>query len=332
MIEKKKYSIMLAAAAFSVMITYLHVAVFSSLSQDIILEELYYIPLLLGAFLFGLRGALLSYAFVSFLYIPFLFGIGEAGSLVLADRLLHLFSSGLFSILAGFLVDRERKLQSKMEKEKYLSKVGQVATTIVHDLKNPLIVILGFAKRIRDGKGNSGEAAQTIIESAENMQRIVHDVLDFSKPIQLELQEIDLRNVIKEASDSCRKKAEDKGVILSADMPSDPVNGVLDSFKMQRTLINLINNAIEASGATRKVILTVSAKQKSVMIGIRDYGSGMDRETLEHIFIPFYTRKQGGTGLGMAIAKKIIEGHRGRLSVQSEVGKGTDILIELPLA
>lgn len=89
---------------------------------------------------------------------------------------LHLGSSGLFAVLAGFLVDRERERKRKMERERHLARIGHAA--IVHDLKNPLIVISGFAKRIRDGKGDAADAVQTIIESAEKMQKIVFDVLD----------------------------------------------------------------------------------------------------------------------------------------------------------
>lgn len=331
MLEKNKYLVMVTAGIFSLLVTYLHITSGWGLSPDIILEELYYIPLLLGTLLFGLRGAISTYVFVSLLYLNYLSGISKANVWVMADRLLHLFTTGLFAIIAGLLVERERRLQRQVEKEKYLSNIGRVATAIVHDLKNPLIVVSGFAKRIRDGKGNITEAAQTIIESATNMQKIVHDVLDFSKPIQMELKETDLRDIINSVVESCRIKAEEKGVMLSLEMPSDHVYIPIDSLKMQRALINLVNNAIEASAEKQRVILTVSVKKKSIMITIGDAGSGMDKETLENIFIPFFTKKTGGTGLGMAIAIKVVEGHHGNIIVDSKVGEGTQIAIELPL-
>lgn len=321
---------MLGAALFAVTVTYLHISVFGSISQEIILEEFYYLPILLGAFFFGLRGSLLTYAFVSLLYLPFFFGVGTAGLLVLADRVLHLGSSGLFAVLAGFLVDRERRLQRKMERERYLANVGQVATAIVHDLKNPLIVISGFAKRIRDGKGDATDAAQTIIESAEKMQKIVFDVLDFSKPIQLEMNETDLRGVMNEVVESCRMKAKERGVTLLSEMPKAPVSMEVDNITLQRALINLVNNAIEASAEQQTVTVTLSVAGSEAVISIRDRGAGMDRETLEHLFVPFFTKKSGGTGLGMAIAKKIIEGHRGGITVLSAIGTGTEISVRLP--
>jgi two-component system sensor kinase FixL len=236
----------------------------------------------------------------------------------------------VFTILAGYLVDRERRHQKELEKGQYLAGIGQAATTIVHDLKNPLIVILGFAKRIRDAKGNIDMAAQTIIESATNMQKIVHDVLDFSKPIKLELKEDDLDNIVRNACDYCKLKAAEKGVTLSVDIPDHTVKHLIDGFAMRRALVNLINNCIEASA--RGQLLTVFVKTGShyQTIRIKDIGSGINRETIENIFTPFYSKKSEGTGLGMAIAKKIIEGHQGKIHINSHPGKGTEITIELP--
>jgi two-component system sensor kinase FixL len=325
----KKYYIAVIVITAS-LITFLHLSIFQEQSPHIVLEELYYVSLLFGALFFGLKGAILTYLFTSLLYLPFFFGNWTTSFLSLMDRVLHILFSGVFSILAGYLVDRERRQQKKLEKEQYLAGIGQVATTIVHDLKNPLIVILGFAKRIRDGKGNAGKSAQTIIESAENMQRIVHDVLDFSKPIKLELKEDELGSIAAKAVDYCKAKADEQGVSLSIDVPDHPVKILIEGFSMQRALVNLINNGIEASAKGKMVRVIVETGKQYARIIIKDAGSGMDGETLKNIFVPFYSKKSGGTGLGMAIAKKIIEGHKGKLHVKSKVGEGSEIAIELP--
>jgi signal transduction histidine kinase len=316
---------------FILVITLLHYLILQEQSPLVVLEELYYIPLLFGAILFGLKGALVMYMFASLSYLPFFFGSWTATFLDLIDRLLHLLFTGVFAFLAGFLVDRERKRQKQMEKDKYLSNIGQVTTTIVHDLKNTLIVILGLAKRIRNGKGNISGAAQTIIESAENMQKIVNDVLDFSKPIKLELKEEDLVSIVRKACDYCKSKADERGVSLSADLPDHPVDILIDGFAFQRALVNLINNAIEASEREHEVTVKLVTRKNFLLIRIKDQGLGMDRDTLENVFTPFYTKKKGGTGLGMAIAKKIIDGHQGKIHIESQPGLGTEVIIELLL-
>jgi two-component system sensor kinase FixL len=329
MINRKTYFV-IAMATLIIFITSLHHLILQKQSPDVVLEELYYIPILFGALFFGLKGALLIYLFASLSYLPFFFGGWTATFLDLIDRLLHLLFTGMFAFFAGFLVDRERKRQRELYKERYLASIGQVATTIVHDLKNPLITILGFARRIHEGKGNTDSNAEAITDSAQQMQRIVNDVLDFSKPVKLELKEENLNNVIKKVSDSCRTKAEEKGVPLIIDIPDRPLNIVFDSFNVQRALTNLINNAIEASDKGKEVKVTTEAKKNYLYIIIKDHGSGMDKETLENLFAPFYTRKSGGTGLGMPIAKKIIDGHKGNIRVVSQSGIGTEIIIELP--
>lgn len=328
-IKEKRYLILIASIA--VLITLLHFLVFANYSPLVVFEELYYIPLLLGALWFGLKGAFLTYVFVSLLYLPFFFGGWTTSTLGMADRLLHLIFSGIFTFTAGFFVDREKKRRQQIERERYLASIGQVATTIVHDLKNPLITILGFARRILEGKGNVDTAAQAITDSAQNMQNIVHAVLDFSRPVQLELKEEDMRNVVNQACDACREKAAGGDISLSIDVPEYPINILVDSSHMVRALVNLINNAIEASGKGQSVLITAANEKKHLEISIKDHGSGMDKETVENMFIPFYTRKTGGTGLGMPIAKKIIEGHHGTIRINSYPGKGTEVIIELSL-
>ena len=327
-LKEKRYLIFIASTA--VLITLLHFLVFTNYSTLIVLEELYYVPLLLGALWFGLKGALLTYVLVSLLYLPFFFGGWTTSALGVAERLLHLIFSGIFTVTAGFFVDREKKRRQQVERERYLASIGQVSTAIVHDLKNPLITILGFARRIREGKGNVDTAAQAITDSAQNMQKIVHDVLDFSKPVQLALKEEDMRNIVNQACDACREKAAGGDISLSIDMPDYTMNILVDGFYMVRALVNLINNALEASGKGQGVIITVAVKNKHVEISIKDHGAGMDKETVENIFVPFYTKKIGGTGLGMSITKKIIEGHHGTIRIDSYPGKGTEVVIELP--
>ena len=194
----RKNNHIIALGVFLTMLTLAHVLIFKQLSPRVVLEELYYIPIFFGALRFGLKGALLTYLFASLLYLPFFFGPWSLTYLDLVDRPLHLLFSAFFAFLAGYLVDRDRRMQKQAQQDRSLKGIGQAATTIVHDLKNPLITILGYSRRIREQKGNPVEAAQTIYESAENMQKIVHDVLDFSKPPQLALNEGDMGGIVRQ--------------------------------------------------------------------------------------------------------------------------------------
>ena len=320
---------MFALLASIVIVSYLHHSVFRQASPEIILRELYYIPLLLGALFFGLKGALLVYLFTSASYLPYLFGGWTMSLWTLMDRVSHLLFTGFFAVLAGFLVERERKRFRQSEMERSLAGIGRVAASIVHDLKNPLTTIVGFTRRLRERKGDADEALRIIEGSAFTMQKIVHEVLDYAKPIRIQLKEEDLTTLVKSSYDVCRTKAEERGVSLFIETPSDPLMIPFDRVAMQRALVNVITNAIEASGKGEDVLVSAEVTKKGTRIRIKDHGSGMDKETIENVFTPFFTKKSGGSGLGMAIVKKVIDEHGGTIHITSKPGQGTEVLIEL---
>jgi signal transduction histidine kinase len=329
-IKKKVFLIFIIVSVL--LISYLH---YSSAPKDhtlhTIYTELHYIPLIIGAIVFGLKGALIIYIFISVLYLPYFFAHWSDSFVSVLNRILHILLSGALAFIAGFIVDREKKYREQAEKDRYLAGLGQATAAIVHDLRNPLITILGFARRIKEGKANINTSAQAVIDSAGDMQEIVNDVLDFAKPHHMELREADICAVISKVCDCCKMKADEKGIVFSIHLPTEPILISIERSHIERVLINLINNAIDASSRGRTIVIWTEIDTDSINIRIRDYGEGMDKETLENIFIPFYSRKRSGTGLGMAIAKKIIEGHQGNIHIESRVGESTEVIIKLPL-
>lgn len=328
MMSRNNYHI-LTVVLLTTMITYLHFGTMHQFSPDVILEELYYLPLLLGVLRFGVQGAILTWLFVSAAYLPFFFGTWATTFPQLLDRILHIVFTAVFAFVACFLAERERKKQKQVERERYLAGIGQVATVIVHDLKNPLISILGFARRLREGKGDVTQAAQTIEGAAQDMERIVNNVLDFAKPLQLDISVCDVRETIRQAANSCQAKAEALGVVVALHLPREPVSIAIDGFQIARALVNLIDNAIEASPSGGEVAITVTVDAVGLTVIIKDSGTGMNKETLVHLFEPLYTTKNNGTGLGMPIAKKIFEEHGGTLRISSKLGSGTEATVRL---
>jgi signal transduction histidine kinase len=319
----------LIIVALTLLIIYLHFGTMAQFSSRVVLDELYYLPLLLGVLWFGLKGVLVTWVLVSAAYLPFFSGIWTTTFPEVMDRVLHLVFTGVFTVVAYLLAERERTNREQAEQGRYLAVIGQVATVIVHDLKNPLISILGFARRIREGKGDIAQAARTIEDSAQTMERIVNSVLDFAKPLHLEFIDVDLRDSVRKASEFCRTKADARRVTLTTNLPSAQITAKIDCSYMERALINLIDNAIEASPHGAQVTITGVTDRDGVVITISDQGSGMDRETLATLFMPFFTTKAEGTGLGMPIAKKVIEAHDGTLDISSTVGVGTEATVRL---
>jgi two-component system sensor histidine kinase HydH len=299
LVNKKKLVVLFIFVS-TLIITYFHHVTLSQV-HDLhnILTELYYLPLLLGALAFGLKGAVYSLIFITTLYAPYMIINWSGTHLFITNKLLHALFSGSLAIMAGILIDRAKNHRQQLEKERYLASLGQASAAIVHDLKSPLITVEGFAKRINEERGDIKEESQIILDSAEKMQMIVNDVLDFAKPINLDFHQEDLLIIICNACQSCKSEADEKEVTLSTNLPANPVMVAIDSFKLERAFVNLLNNAIEAS-LIGDTVSIVAEQNEIIVITIRDNGEGMDKETLDNIFIPFYTKKSTGTGLGMA--------------------------------
>jgi len=188
-----------------------------------------------------------------------------------------------------------------------------------------------LCRGIKEGKGETSLAVQTVTASAQTMHRIVNEVLEFARPIQLDSKKVDVRKSIQRACESCFIKAEAKGVSLEVNSPPEPLICMVDSFQLERALVNLIDNSVDASYQGGNVIVTIAGGNNMLTITIKDHGSGIDQETLDNIFTLTYTTKTEGTGFGVPISKKIIEAHGGTIEISSQMNCGTEVLITLPL-
>jgi two-component system sensor histidine kinase HydH len=328
---RKRY-VVWSIIVFNLFISYLeHSTIPEIQALHTLYTELRYIPLLVGAVVFGMQGAILTFLLTSVLYLTSVYANWTGTPLSVIETSVHLVLSGVFAVLAGFLVDRDRRQRQQLKKQRSLAGLGQAVAAVVHDLKNPVITIQAFARRVREGKGDVETAMKAINDSAENMERAVRGILDFAKPIELTATEQDVRDLVGRVYDVCRPKAQEEGVSLTKDFSPEPIIAAIDALCMERALTNLVTNAIEASRKGQNVTLSVLNDSVNVAIKITDHGEGMDEETLENIFTPFYSRKAAGTGLGMAIVKKIIEEHEGEIVIHSELGKGTEITVTLPV-
>jgi signal transduction histidine kinase len=296
-----------------------------------IYNELHYLPLLAAALLFGVRGALLCFLLMSLFYLSYLVLDWSGTLLFLMDNFVHLIFPGVIALVLGFFVDRERKHRQELEKERYLSGLGQAAAAVVHDLKNPIFVIAASLARIRDGRGDLQRSVRVAEEGAKKLERIVQGILDFARPSTTGKLDQDLRKTVCSACDSCREKAEAAGVHILVETSPELMLLSLDVLQIERALVNLLSNAIESSKSGQPVSVSLRRESKNAVIAVSDRGNGMDKETVDHLFVPFYSKKNKGTGLGMVIAKKIIEEHGGRIEVASRQGVGTRVNLLLPL-
>ena len=237
------------------------------------------------------------------------------------------------SVHAAIALENARIAKGMVESER-LSAVGRMASTIIHDIKNPMGTLRMYAQVIKKKTGNT-EAAQLADEIIRQVDRFVNmtqEILDFSRGIsEINLEAIDLKEMVEGAMQFIEKDLAKRNITVVTDFQYTGTVQI-DVEKMVRVFYNLAGNAADAmqDGGT----LTVVTRQAgtSYAIEFSDTGGGIPPEVRARVFEPFFTYgKKHGTGLGLAIVKKILDDHMGTIEIDSEVGKGTSIRLLLPL-
>ena len=332
-----------------------------------IFQRLYYIPIIFAAFWFGLRGGLSASIIVSVLYAPhilFQWGIGPSLEM---EKFLEIVLYNVVGGITGFLSQREeerqeelrqtasgleesyRKLQShadliigieeQLRKAERLSALGELSAVLAHEIRNPLGSIRGTAEILKDDLhpgGKKYEFLEILLKETDRLNRVVEDFLNLARPLQVERGTCDLMAALGDVVALVSAEAASRGVRLLL-VPADIPQVYGDPEKLRQVFLNLILNGVQATG--RGGSLTISAAPIAdgedalpfVRISFADTGEGIAPDDLERIFEPFYTTKDGGTGLGLTITQRIVESHGGRIEVESGTGRGTVFRIFLPV-
>ena len=241
------------------------------------------------------------------------------------------------------LTDSVARFQREISQKERLSSLGRLSTVIAHEVRNPLMIIKGSLHALRQPDLTPAavrEAVKDIDEEVERLNRIVNEVLDFSRPIRFQLASADLNALCRESAAASLASGPGAQVHLNLDPHLAAVT--TDAERLRIVLVNMLVNARHAvNGASANhearatsdeplVTLTTAVKDGRVTIVVADRGAGIDPAHLPHVFDPYFTTKRGGTGLGLAIAKNIVEGLGGTIGVVSTPGAGTEIRISLP--
>ncbi|WP_053367363.1 two-component system histidine kinase PnpS [Bacillus sp. FJAT-27245] len=213
---------------------------------------------------------------------------------------------------------------------------------VSHELKTPVTSIKGFAETLLDGAMKDEQALQEflsiILKESDRLQMLIEDLLELSKLEQhnfrLDISVFSLDSIVKDIVAILEGKASEKNIRLIVHPVPAEIEMEGDPFRMRQVLINLLSNAINYTPAGGKVELSIREAGKEVLISVKDTGIGIEKEEVSRIFERFYrvdrarSRNSGGTGLGLAIVKHIVEAHRGRITVKSIPGKGSEFILE----
>jgi len=233
-------------------------------------------------------------------------------------------------------LDSLDRLDSELEVSERMSGLARVTAGVAHEVKNPLNSMRLWLENLRESLPSDPEAAQTALKvldsEIDRLDRVVKRFLDFTKPVELHLEETALSELVGEVLALARPQIERAGVRAIVEQPDllPPVR--VDRALLQQALMNLILNACEAMPKGGRLDVTLRRKGECAEIRVADTGHGIAPEHRRRIFELFFTTRPSGSGLGLATAFRIVQLHGGSIDFESEAGQGTTFLLELPFA
>ncbi len=236
---------------------------------------------------------------------------------------------GLGVILSFSDLTEVKRLQEQIELKERLTALGEMSAGIAHELRNPMAVIAGYLNLLAKKQETGGrEIIKDIHSEIEGMNRIIGDLLTFARPTSLNRVTVNVHELLQSSLDAAlQSRPKEK---LVTDLSAGSVQVSVDEVLMRQALTNIIQNAVEAmAGAGTLAVRTREGRDLAVII--HDTGPGIAPENLKRIFLPFFTTKDTGVGMGLALAHKIIMAHGGTIEAESGEGKGTTFTVRLPL-
>jgi two-component system sensor histidine kinase PilS (NtrC family) len=230
-----------------------------------------------------------------------------------------------------------RHMEQAVARAERLAGIGRLAANIAHEIRNPLASISGSVEVLKRLPGADAETCNLVdiaVREVDRVNALISNLLDYARPRTEDRQRLDLAEMVAEIAKIFELERRAKEVRLQLHAPTS-VWVEAASGQMQQVLWNLLRNAAEAMPEGGTIYLSTAQRNATppeAILMVRDTGIGIAREDLEHIFEPFFSRKAGGTGLGLATTARIVEDHQGTIDVLSHPGKGTTFTIHLPAA
>jgi two-component system sensor kinase FixL len=229
-------------------------------------------------------------------------------------------------------ISEQKQLKKKLLQSERLAAVGKTVAHVAHEIKNPLMIIGGFSDQIKKSLSDekSLQKLGLVLDEVSRLEKLVANLGDFTKEYKLMKRPADINSVVGDVLKLMVEIYPSDKYAFIADLAPDLMEINCDPDKLKQVFINIIANGIEAMEAGGKVKVSTREWTQGVEVRISDEGIGIGEEYLDHIFEPFYTTRERGSGLGLSISYKIIAAHNGEITAESMLGQGTTFAIRLP--
>ena len=246
----------------------------------------------------------------------------------------------IFALATSWMRKRIATLERRALQAERLAEIGSLTGGLAHEIKNPLSTIQLNLQLLQEDLLPENPAYTRLVSRLGTVHRetsrlkdILDDFLRYAGRIELDRKPVELNGLLEELVDFFTPQAQVQRVQLRLKKHPTPVVAELDAKLIKQAVLNLLINGLQAIGDSvgGELILSLSVQGKRAVIDVIDTGPGIPPETLERIFQAYYTTKKGGTGIGLAMARRITEEHGGEIGVRSDVGKGSDFWMALPM-
>ncbi len=230
-------------------------------------------------------------------------------------------------------ISQRTSMEHRLQQSERLAAIGELSTYIAHEIRNPLFAISGFANTLLRNKSLDEPAREKvgiILKESARLDAILKSILNFTRPTTARAGEVDVNQVVRETLDVMRLGFENAGISLRQELARDLALAKGDTDLLKQCLINLVRNAVEAMQGGGALVVRTGMDWDYVYLQVEDSGAGIAQENLERVFNPFFSTKDKGAGLGLAMIKKIFDDLGGEVRLESRLGKGTRVTLYLP--
>jgi signal transduction histidine kinase len=281
---------------------------------------LFYLPLVLGCFWFGLKGTLYVSASILMLYFPYVFKQWQGFAFEDFHKLSEVALYIAVAFILGSLVDKGREKQKALLRAESLAAIGRALSEVAHDMKSPLMAIGGFTNQIYKKLKQddpSRKKLDVVMQETARLESMIKNMLDFGRPMDIQPTKTSLNELVLETVEIAKPIAKKTGLELKPDLDFSLPDFNLDASRLKQVLLNLM-------------IVKTSSFKAGVVLDVIDHGPGIAEEKQESVFYPFFSTKKEGTGLGLAIVKKIVEAHGGEVYFRSNGRRGVTFTVRVP--
>ena len=245
-------------------------------------------------------------------------------------------SPGLGALVTLHDLESVEEIGSELELSRRMAAIGRLTSGVGHEVKNPINAIVVHLELLKTKLGDASAPAvrhlEVIDAEIHRLDRVVQTLVDFSRPVELRLSEQDLRPVISDVLALAAEELSTHQVTLVSRLPSKPLVAKIDADLLKQAVLNVIQNGAQAMEQGGRLEVVLEEEGKTAVLRVSDEGPGIPEEIREKIFDLYFTTKSGGSGIGLAMTYRILQFHHGSVEVESEVGRGAEFLLRIPLA